>query len=170
VYIRRTFSLVTLSFVLQLGLICQSGQLEDSLKSVLTQSTTDLDRAQLHGAIAGDIGYNDPTRALLHIDTMLLLGEKLGDQATIRNAYYRYGTVYRYLGDFKKSLELQQLYVAGLEDWADDQEKAKAYYQLGATHLRLSNYDESSENLQKALAFAESASDYSTAYKFCIKT
>ncbi len=161
----RTVFFTGLLLFVDYNIQAQTGQNVDSLQQVLSVVTEDENRAKLYDALSDDLVYSDLSLSLSYVDTMMLLAEKLSDQELINAANYNYSVIYRLQGDFRKALEMQKIYAQEIEKSDDQLATAQAYYQLGATSLRLDEYDNSAQHLQKALSHAEEMKDLSLAYR-----
>ncbi len=160
-----TFYATLLIFCFSGNVVSQAGHQADSLQRELLGATTDLKRAQLHSALAKALVYRDLVQARKHVDTLAAISESMGDETLQREALYNYAVIHRLQGDYHKALELQQEYADHIEQTTDTTAIAKAHYQLGASYLRLDNYDTASIHLLKGLSYAEQIGDYALAFK-----
>ncbi len=134
----------------------------DSLYQVIKTSENTEDRASAHGRIAWLIAYNDLNVALLHMDSSLVLFEKLENEKGIAKAHYRYGTLYRVSGNYEKALFHINMFMDYAKAEDDSKSIANAGFQRGVVFSLQGNYEQSLKEYYSILSFYESVNDSSS--------
>ncbi|NNF32972.1 MAG: tetratricopeptide repeat protein, partial [Saprospiraceae bacterium] len=158
----RFFLFVTMAFCVS-SLISTQNKI-DSLKNELS-SADSKNKMGLYNELSKALIYSDTPQSMLYNDSLAILSEELGNEEMAMTAKYNYSVLYRFTGDFQKSIDNQEEYAEYLKGGTDSVKMAMSFYQLGTAYVRLDNHEKAMNNLNQSLSIAERRGDKSLAFK-----
>ncbi len=99
--------------------------------------------------------------ARLYADTVLQLATSLKDKKSEALAYFYYGVIDRFEGNFRSGEKNLKTYIRYNQKSGDSARVAMGLFQLGTVYLGMDEFDQGLKVLYRALAIHEAASDYS---------
>jgi signal transduction histidine kinase len=133
----------------------QGKLLIDSILHVLPNTSSDSERIKLYATISDVYLDIDNDKALTYADSSAMLANKINHKVGIAAASLLYGNVYNFNGNYKKAithlLKAEDAYKA-LKDKGG---MAKAFYTLGMSYERLSDYATSAKYYFNSLEINE---------------
>ncbi len=123
----------------------------DSLKIELKTSIQTFEKAKNYGSIAWEYLNIDLEQTELYIDSSLALYESIKHKKGISNSYYRYGVLYRKMGDYDKAISSFKVIEAYAQMIKDTSTLADCAYQKGVIYGNKGDYQKSLEAYYQSL-------------------
>lgn len=142
-----------------LNSLAWNGSEVDSLYKVLAHSENQLERAQLHSRIGWLSITSSPDKAEAHLDTALNIYNSLADSSGIANSHYRFGVLYRVLGEYSKASNEIDFYLDHVTLQKDTFKIVNGLYQKGVIYSLEGRYEESASEYFKILDVYEELND-----------
>ena len=150
------------------------GSTEDELAAALISATTEKDRMVLLEterelqtvtllralqARVDILRQRDLTRALVGLDLIQLIGEKIGDESALAFVIVTRGTIHYSRAEYPKAVELFQKHLSLSVVASDKTLTARTLSYIGTTKLAQSEYTEAVDYLLRSLEMAEKLGD-----------
>ena len=131
----------------------------DSLKNLLKTNLEDDVKMEIYADLSDKHIYIDPTIAKKYNDTLSSIATELNNEKYIYKSKYNASVILSRLGNFEESIDILTPCFAYYIAQQDSINLAKAYYQLGASNIRIDNMDEAIESLIVALKITDKTDD-----------
>lgn len=151
------------TFVLWLALICQVGfsfgqtNTEiDSLKSVVSSSSTTKDKAAAYSRLSWLHILQDVEKSIAYNDTAFTLYKELDDKIGLANTNYKYGVIERFRGNYTRAIDHMDESLKFYEKEKDTLWMANTLFQVGVIYSLLGDNEKSLKTFYSAVSNYES--------------
>lgn len=151
------------AFVLLVVLICQVGfsfgqtNTEiDSLKSVVSSSSTTKDKAAAYSRLSWLHILQDVEKSIAYNDTAYTLYKELDDKIGLANTNYKYGVIERFRGNYTRAIDHMDESLKFYEKEKDTLWMANTFFQIGVIYSLLGDNEKSLKTFYSAVSNYES--------------